>query len=109
MKLPQDSIITDKKLTHYLLIPKKRNDKSKWLNKNGYSLNNWKRLQTDIRNQVLPKNAVYLETNEYGNLYKIDTTIETPSDRRMSVSSVWMTEKYSGITKFITMYPMKKE
>jgi hypothetical protein len=49
MKLPKNIIISDEKLTSYLLVAKKRNDKSQWLSKAGYIIDNWERLKTDIR------------------------------------------------------------
>ena len=109
MNLPQDSIIRDEKLTQYLLVPKIRNDKSKWLKIGGYSLNNWKRLQIDIRNQILTKEATFIEANEYGNLYEINAVMKTPNSKELRVSSIWMKEKLTNKTKFITMYPTKKE
>lgn len=49
MKLSQDAIIAEAKLTNYLLVPKKRNDKSHWLATAGYTLENWQELEEDLR------------------------------------------------------------
>ncbi|OQX76918.1 MAG: hypothetical protein B6D64_09055 [Bacteroidetes bacterium 4484_276] len=38
MELPYNSLIAHSKLKDYLLVPKKRNDKSKWLAQIGYNL-----------------------------------------------------------------------
>ena len=51
MKLPITTLIASEKLTNYLLVPRKRNDKSGWLAKAGYILTNWHVLETDLRNQ----------------------------------------------------------
>jgi len=50
MRLPEDTLISDDKLTQYLLVPKKRNDKSQWLAQAGYTLENWQALENDLRN-----------------------------------------------------------
>jgi len=49
MKLPADTLIAPKKLTQYLLVVRKRNDKSKWLAQAGYVLENWRELEKDLR------------------------------------------------------------
>ncbi len=65
VKLPQVSLISDEKLVKYLLAPRKRNDKSRWLAQAGYTLENWPILKDDIRKQVLPKNASLIESTDY--------------------------------------------
>jgi len=70
MKLPSNAIISERKLTEYLLSYRKRNDKSKWLLEAGYHTENWKRLQRDIRNQLLTLEAVLVEENQFGIVMK---------------------------------------
>jgi hypothetical protein len=52
-------IIESAKITHYLLVPKEKNDKSKFLNDLGYTLENWQELEEDIRRIVLENEAVF--------------------------------------------------
>ena len=66
MKLPSTVLIADDKIKEYLLSPKKRNDKSKWLAKAGYTLANWQRLKMDLRTQILTLNAVLIDETEDG-------------------------------------------
>lgn len=49
VKLPSDSQIDREKLVKYLLLPRKENDKSKFLREGGYTLKNWKKLRDDLR------------------------------------------------------------
>ena len=49
MKLPADTLIAPEKLTQYLLVVRKRNDKSKWLAQAGYALENWRELEKHLR------------------------------------------------------------
>jgi len=108
MKLPQNTIIYDEKLTKYLLTPRKRNDKSKWLAQAGYTLQNWQRLENDLRNLILSKHAVWVETTPYGEMYEIRTSMTGPNGRSLRVCTIWIVEKTTGIGKFITMYPDRR-
>ncbi|WP_330205013.1 DUF6883 domain-containing protein [Cyanobacterium sp. DS4] len=71
MKLPQDAIITEAKLTKYLLKWKPIDDKSQFLLKAGYTITTAKQLEKDLREQILPLNAVYTESNNFGEKYEI--------------------------------------
>ena len=107
MKLPADAQIPRIKLTEYLLVPRKRHDKSKWLASAGYTLNNWQLLQNDLRNLVLSADSIPFEANEYGQLYEIRDKLAGPNGQSLSVCTIWMTESATGKTKFIPMYPDK--
>lgn len=89
----------------YLLAPKARNDKSKWLNSAGYTVENWEQLEADIRKQLLSLDAALDEINEYGSVYRIAGLLVGPNGQTLNVVSIWMTEHLSRNTKFITMYP----
>jgi hypothetical protein len=108
MRLPEDAIIAPAKLRDYLLAPKARNDKSKWLNRAGYSFENWQKLETDLREQILSQDAQLDETNRYGDMYRIEARLTGPNNQLLSVVTIWMIEKESGATRFITMYPLKE-
>lgn len=45
MFLPADAVIAEAKLTQYLLVPLPKDDKSKFLQKAGYTLDNWQQLE----------------------------------------------------------------
>jgi hypothetical protein len=109
MKLPKNTLIAREKLTRYLLVQRKRNDKSQWLAQAGYTLDNWKVLETDLRNQVLSIDAAPIERTEYGRMYEINGQLVGPNGKILSVRTIWMTERATGDTKFITMYPAREE
>jgi len=69
MKLPKNSLIAHEKLTQYLLISRKRNDKSQWLAQAGYSLKNWQELKNDLRVQILPLEAMQIESTKFITMY----------------------------------------
>jgi len=70
MKLPADTIIVKDRLTRYLLLPQARGDKSAFLAQAGYTLENAAQLLQDLRSQVLPLDAVSLESNRFGQQYE---------------------------------------
>jgi hypothetical protein len=72
MKLPENALIAQEKLTKYLLVLRKRNDKSQWLAEAGYILENWKVLERDLREQALSIDAVPTENTEYGQMYETE-------------------------------------
>ncbi len=108
MKLPGNALIAREKLTQYLLVSKRRNDKSQWLSQVGYILQNWKVLENDLRNQILPIDATLIEKSKYGKMYEISGKLLGPNGKSLSVITIWMTEIENKITKFITMYPDKR-
>ncbi len=108
MRLPADTLISQTKLTNYLLVPRRRNDKSKWLAWAGYTLKNWRLLENDLRNLILSEEAVPIDETEYGQLYEIRRKLLGPNGKSLSVCTIWMTESATGKTKFITLYPDKE-
>ena len=108
MKLSENTLIVPEKLTNYLLVPRKRNDKSKWLAGAGYTPENWEMLEADLRNQILSENADSVERTEFGQMYEIRGILVGPNGKSLSVLTVWMTDNETGNTRFITMYPDRK-
>ena len=108
MKLPKNSLISEKKLTQYLLTLRKRNDKSQWLGQAGYTLEKWRILENDLRNQVLSVDATPLDNTEYGRMFEIRQNLIGPNGKILQVCTIWMIEIETGSTKFITMYPDKR-
>ncbi|MCH7733153.1 MAG: hypothetical protein IIB44_11715 [Candidatus Marinimicrobia bacterium] len=108
MKLPENSLINREKLTQYLLVPRKRNDKSQWLAEAGYTLDNCQILETDLRNLILTIDATPTEKTKFGQMFEISGELFGPNGNSLSVITIWMTEIESKTTKFITMYPDKR-
>lgn len=105
MRLPLDSKIAPEKLADYLLRPRVDHDKCGFLALAGYTSADTNRLEADIRSQLLPLEAVAAGENAYGSKFIIRGTLTGPNGRQLSVLSVWMLEKATGLTKFITLYP----
>ena len=108
MKFPLDATIASAKVASYLLTWRPENDKSQFLAQAGYTVADAGRLTDDMRAQLLPLEAVFEETTEYGDKFRITGTLTGPNGRRLSVVSIWMIERTGGATKFITLYPAKE-
>jgi hypothetical protein len=109
MKLPAEATIAKEKATHYLLVPQARGDKSMFLQQAGYAVENAERLLDDLRSQILPLDAIPLQSNKFGKYYEICGNLKGPNGRVLSVRSIWMTEHLSKRTKFVTLIPEKSE
>lgn len=105
MKLPADAIIASDKLTRYLLVHQTRGDKSAFLLRGGYTLENADQLLHDLRTQLLPLDATPLHSTEFGQFYEIRGPLIGPNSVTLQIRSIWMKEKLSGGTKFITLIP----
>ena len=108
MKLPANTIIATDKFTRYLLVPQARGDKSAFLTGAGYTLENVEQLLHDLRRQILPLEAVLLESGKFGQYYEIAGTLNGPNGVTRTVRTIWITEHLSGITKFVTLIPDKR-
>lgn len=108
MKLPHESEIAPEKLMRYLLVPQARGDKSGWLARGGYTLANADRLLDDLRTQILPLEAVALQSNRFGQYYEIRGRLTGPTGVALAVRAIWMTEHLSGVTKLVTLLPDKR-
>ena len=108
MILPADTIIARPKLTHYLLRPREDHDKSGFLALAGYDQTEADRLERDIREQLLPLEALFVETSLYGEKYLIRGPLTGPNGKTLQVVSVWMREIPSGVAKFVTLYPDRR-
>ncbi len=105
MILPADAVIAKAKVINYLLAWRPENDKSEFLAQAGYTAMQAEQLIEDIRRQLLPMDAEYEETTEYGDKYRIYGSLTGPNGRALRVVSIWMIESPTGTTKFITLYP----
>lgn len=101
--LPSNAIVAKAKLTQYLLVRLPKDDKSQYLAKGGYSLDNWQQLENDIREQILSQEATPTETTRFGQKYQIRGNLIGPNGVVLPVITVWMTTPQE--TKFVTLVP----
>ena len=107
MKLPPDSLIPLEKLTHYLLVPQRRADKSAFLLRGGYTAENPRQLLEDLRSQVLPLDATPVGSTRFGEFFQVRGSLHGPSGKNLRVKTIWMREHLREVTRFITLLPDK--
>ncbi len=71
MQLPENTTIEKRKLTEYLLRFQEKDDKSKFLENAGYSIENWEVLETDLRLFLLNNDATFVHSATFGDYYEI--------------------------------------
>ena len=104
MRLPLDATIAEDKLTHYLLMPQARGNKSAFLANAGYGRENMQYLLRDLRTQILPLEAQQLESNTFGQYYEVRGMLTGPNGVALAVRTIWMTEHLSGITSSLHLF-----
>lgn len=109
MKLPLDAFIAPEKITGYLLVWRAKGDKSVFLALAGYDPSTHDQLLNDLRSQLLCGDATFEEMNEYGHTFSLRGKLTGPNGRSLLVVTIWMKEHLSGTTKFITLYPDRKQ
>jgi hypothetical protein len=105
--LPSDALIAPAKLTDYLLKLLPASDKSRFLARAGYTPADPARLERDIREQLLPVRAVFVDETDYRWKYEIRGVLVGPNGTALRVRSFWVVVKRTGETRFVTLYPDK--
>lgn len=104
MKLPPDSLIDPRKITHYLLVRRDVDDKSGFLRLAGYEPHHASRLIEDIRT-LLRLDAAPVEVSEYAEKFAIHGKLTGPNGRQLRVRSIWAKLHTTGEVRFVTLYP----
>ncbi len=104
MIIPQIATIAVEKVRDYLLIPLDEDDKSGYLALAGYTRADYWELLRDIREQLLPGEAVFQERNEYGEYYIMKGRLTGPNGRTLGVRTIWLQE-INGDIRFLTLFP----
>src|SRR5437867_12296362 len=100
-RLPPDTTIAEDKLTRYLLLPQARGDKSTFLARAGYTRGNVDQLLRDLRTQILPLEAVAMDSNKFGRYYETRGTLTGPHGVPLAVCTIWMPEHLPAATTFV--------
>ncbi len=108
MKIPKDSIIAETKITHYLLVQKTRNDKSKFLAQAGFTQNNPEVLKSAIQTQAVATEAIEDGSNEYGTFYQVKGELIGTNGVRLPVVTIWLQKQIDGKFYFVTLKPRKE-
>jgi hypothetical protein len=108
VKISEDLIIPDAKITHYLLVQKARNDKSKFLAQAGFTQETSEALKAAIQTQAVAREAVEERSNEYGTFYQVEGDLVGPNGMNLSVVTVWLQRRIDDKFQFVTLKPRKE-
>ncbi len=97
------------KLTGYLLVARKSDDKSKFLAQAGFTQKNPHLLLWAIRGLAARAEAVEDGANEYGDFLRAEGELTGPNGRALSVVTVWLRWRLDGRVRFVTLKPRKEK
>jgi hypothetical protein len=108
MQLPNRTlaVIAPDKLTDYLLNlqHKRGGSKARLLAQFGYTVQDWRRLEADIRRGLKAEVALERPT-DYGRRYAIRMTLQTPSGEPLTVRTIWQIDIGTEVPRLLTLYP----
>lgn len=109
MKLPnsEHAVITPEKLVEYLLNTehKRGGTKARLLAQFGYRANNWRQLDSDIRQYHFNTEVDVVRQTMYGIRYEIRAPLQTPSGRTLGVRTIWQIDEGTDFPRLITLFP----
>jgi hypothetical protein len=108
MVISKDATIPVEKIRDYLLKWIEKDDKSGYLKLAGYFRENYQKLIDDIRDQLLPAEAVLQEQRKDGELYRCRGNLRGPNGRELRVRTVWLVGEGTK-PRFITLVPDKEK
>lgn len=106
MKIPKDAYIPREKLTEYLLAPRNKNDKSRFLAQIGFTRNNPESLEASIRKLIAENDAQCDRTTEYGTLYRVQGGLQGVHGI-LTVVTIWILLDVEGQYRFVTLKPAR--
>lgn len=98
-------LLDDKKITGYLLLFHEVDDKLKFLNALGYSMDNWRKFGEKLLKGTSFKSKIVTRFNQYGINFKTETILfDLINLKNVSVTTVWHIEKDFSV-RFVTLIP----
>lgn len=108
MRIPEDAIIPDDKITRYLLVQKARNDKSKFLAMAGFTTENPDALKAAIQSVLATNEAIEDRSNEYGIFYQVIGELVGTNGIILAVVTIWLQRRADGKFQFVILKPLKE-
>jgi hypothetical protein len=106
VRIPDDAIIPREKLTLYLLMPQRKNDKSVFLAQVGFTQENPDLLERAIRQLIMENEAILDRQNAYGTFYRVQGDLHG-SDGKLSTVTVWIQLTNDNRFRFVTLKPAR--
>lgn len=108
MKLP-GPYVPREKLTHYLLMPRPKGDKSQYLALAGFSLRHVDELQAALLDLAARADAVVDRQNSWGTTYRVRGFLKGPNSKALPVVTIWIAVPVVSRTRFVTLFPPRRE
>lgn len=93
-------------MTHYLLVARPKNDKSRFLAQAGFTLANPEALEAAIRQVIAENEAIFDRENEYGAFYQVRGNLRGP-DGILTVVTIWLLQDVNSECRFVTLKPAR--
>lgn len=106
MNVPADATIAREKLTQYLLAPRARNDKSRFLARAGFTQANPDALEAALRRQAAAAEAQIERQNVHGIYLNVRGNLHGPRGT-LQVVTVWIMLATNGECRFVTLKPVR--
>src|SRR5437879_12237919 len=107
MQIPAEAVIPVEKLTHYLLVSRPWDDKSRFLAQAGFSITDSTALERAIRRAASKFDAVDDGRNDYGTFFRIDGELIGPNGRSLPVVLIWLQWNLDRTFHFVTLNPRR--
>jgi len=109
MKIPETSILAEEKFTRYLLVRRDYDDKSRYLEIAGFTIDNYMLLVDEIRKLVSENDAVEERSDEYGTFFKASGKVTGPNGAVLNIITIWIQRKVDGLFQFVTLIPDRRD
>lgn len=103
---PENLVISEAKLSQYLLIGRAKNDKSKYLAQAGFTIENQNLLDEALHKQA-ENDAVLDRIDEYGEHYQISGILICPNGVELDVITIWNKNASETTYRFVTLKPRR--
>jgi len=112
MKLPATDhvVIEVAKLRDYLLSPSHPvgRFKASFFAALGYTADNWRQLEADLRVLIQSQDAELGQITKYGEKYEVRGMLGMPNAKRAEVVTVWIIRRGEDVPLFVTAHPGEK-
>jgi hypothetical protein len=107
--MPSRLVIQERKLTRYLLVYQIKDDKSEFLARAGYTLQNWQLLKRDILEAVEGAEVAEVTSTDWGTRFKVKSQWDGLNGQRLKVVTIWQQDADTSTIRFVTLYPDKSK
>jgi hypothetical protein len=106
MRLRGPPVILAEKLTAYLLVERRHNDKARFLARIGFTQDNPDALRGAILDLVERNDAVVDRQDAYGIFYRVEGLLLGPVGN-LGVVTIWLERALDGEIRFVTLKPKR--